>query len=48
VLVEAGWGWRLERHNAGLGALVGPVAGGHDLGARPAPVRSAGGGGDGL
>ncbi|MCW2614710.1 MAG: phosphoglycerate mutase [Frankiales bacterium] len=26
VLVEASWGWRLERHNTGLGPLVGPVA----------------------
>ena len=36
VLVEAGWGWRLERHNAGLGPLVGPATGAHDLGSRPA------------
>jgi broad specificity phosphatase PhoE len=35
VLVEAGWGWRLERHNAGLGPLVGPATGAHDLGSRP-------------
>ena len=35
VLVEADWGWRLERHNAGLGPLVGPAAGAHDLGSRP-------------
>jgi probable phosphoglycerate mutase len=27
VLVEADWGWRLERHNAGLGPLVGPPTG---------------------
>jgi probable phosphoglycerate mutase len=33
TLVEAPWGWRLERHNAGLGPLVGPADGGHDLGA---------------
>ena len=25
VLVEADRGWRLERHNTGLGALVGPI-----------------------
>jgi glucosyl-3-phosphoglycerate phosphatase len=37
TLVEAPWGWRLERHNAGLGPLVGPADGAHDLGARPAP-----------
>ncbi|MCW2777614.1 MAG: Phosphoglycerate mutase [Frankiales bacterium] len=39
VLVEAERGWRLERHNAGLGPLVGPATGGHDLGddVRPAP-----------
>ena len=35
VLVEADWGWRLERHNAGLGPLVGPATGAHDLGTRP-------------
>jgi probable phosphoglycerate mutase len=35
VLVEADWGWRLERHGAGLGPLVGPASGAHDLGARP-------------
>jgi broad specificity phosphatase PhoE len=33
TLVEAPWGWRLERHNAGLG----PAVGAHDLGARPDP-----------
>lgn len=32
TLVEAPWGWRLERHGAGLGPLVGSP----DLGARPA------------
>ena len=37
TLVEAPWGWRLERHNAGLGPLVGPAEGAHDLGSRPAP-----------
>jgi glucosyl-3-phosphoglycerate phosphatase len=37
TLVEASWGWRLERHNAGLGPLVGPAGGAHDLGSRPAP-----------
>jgi glucosyl-3-phosphoglycerate phosphatase len=33
TLVEAPWGWRLERHNAGLGPLVGPADGARDLGA---------------
>jgi probable phosphoglycerate mutase len=37
TLVEAPWGWRLERHNAGLGPLVGAADGAHDLGSRPAP-----------
>ncbi|MCU1589111.1 MAG: Phosphoglycerate mutase [Frankiales bacterium] len=36
VLVEADRGWRLERHNTGLGPLVGAALGAHDLGARPA------------
>jgi broad specificity phosphatase PhoE len=36
VLVEGDRGWRLERHNAGLGPLVGPAAGAHDLGSTPA------------
>ena len=36
TLVEAPWGWRLERHNAGLGPLVGP-ADGASAAARPAP-----------
>ena len=35
VLVEAELGWRLERHNAGLGPLVGAAVGAHDLGSRP-------------
>jgi broad specificity phosphatase PhoE len=35
VLVEGDRGWRLERHNAGLGPLVGPAVGAHDLGDRP-------------
>ncbi|HVE73876.1 MAG TPA: histidine phosphatase family protein [Mycobacteriales bacterium] len=35
VLVEADRGWRLERHNTGLGPLVGPATGAHDLGSRP-------------
>jgi probable phosphoglycerate mutase len=35
VLVEADLGWRLERHNSGLGPLVGPVTSAHDVGARP-------------
>ncbi|MFP5220033.1 MAG: histidine phosphatase family protein [Actinomycetes bacterium] len=34
TLVEAHWGWRLERHNAGSGSLLGPP-GGHDVGAAP-------------
>lgn len=37
TLVEASWGWRLERHNAGLGPLLGPAGGAHDLGERPLP-----------
>jgi probable phosphoglycerate mutase len=36
VLVEGDVGWRLERHNAGLGPLVGAASGAHDLGSRPA------------
>jgi broad specificity phosphatase PhoE len=42
VLVESSFGWRLERHNTGLGPLIGPAAGAHDLGSRPAggPARS--------
>ncbi|GAC1610658.1 MAG: hypothetical protein NVS3B26_18650 [Mycobacteriales bacterium] len=35
VLVDAVRGWRLERHNAGLGPLVGPATGAHDVGSRP-------------
>jgi len=35
TLVEAAWGWRLERHNAGPGSLVGPPGGAHDVGAAP-------------
>ncbi len=35
VLVEGERGWRLERHNTGLGPLVGPATGAHDLGTRP-------------
>ena len=35
VLVEGDVGWRLERHNTGLGPLVGPATGAHDLGSRP-------------
>ena len=37
TLVEAPWGWRLERHNAGLGPLVGPAGGPVTATARPAP-----------
>ena len=36
VLVEGERGWRLERHNAGLGPLIGPPEGAHDLGSQPA------------
>jgi probable phosphoglycerate mutase len=32
VLVESDHGWRLERHNTGLGPLVGPATGAHELG----------------
>lgn len=35
VLVEGDRGWRLERHNTGLGSLVGAAAGSHDLGSQP-------------
>jgi hypothetical protein len=35
VLVEATWGWRLERHNAGLGPLVGPATARTTSGSRP-------------
>lgn len=35
VLVEGDVGWRLERHNAGLGPLVGAATGAHDLGSTP-------------
>jgi probable phosphoglycerate mutase len=35
VLVEGDLGWRLERHNTGVGTLMGPVANAHDLGSRP-------------
>jgi broad specificity phosphatase PhoE len=35
VLVEGTRGWRLERHNTGLGPLVGSATGAHDLGSRP-------------
>lgn len=34
VLVEGDLGWRLERHNTGLGPMVGTVEGLHDLGGR--------------
>jgi len=32
-LVEGEIGWRLERHNAGVGQLVGAANGAHDIGA---------------
>lgn len=35
VLVAGGSGWRLERHNTGLGPLVGPATGAHELGSQP-------------
>ena len=38
VLVEGDRGWRLERHNAGLGPLVGPATGAHDVGDRTLPT----------
>ena len=41
VLVEGERGWRLERHNTGLGPLVGAATGAHDLGSRPAGGESA-------
>ncbi len=41
VLVEGDRGWRLERHNTGLGPLVGPATGAHDLGTRPVGGTSA-------
>jgi broad specificity phosphatase PhoE len=34
VLVEADRGWRLERHNAGLGPLLGAATGAHDVGSQ--------------
>jgi len=41
VLVEAPWGWRLERHNAGLGPLVGATSGAADLGAPSSTTTAA-------
>ena len=35
VLLEGDAGWRLERHNTGLGPLVGAATGAHDLGSKP-------------
>jgi probable phosphoglycerate mutase len=35
VLAEGDRGWRLERHNTGLGPLVGAATGAHDLGSQP-------------
>jgi broad specificity phosphatase PhoE len=35
ALVEVDRGWRLERHNTGLGPLVGIATGGHDATTRP-------------
>jgi probable phosphoglycerate mutase len=35
VLVEGDRGWRLERHNTGVGPLVGVAPGAHDLGSQP-------------
>lgn len=35
ALVEARRGWRIERHNAGLGPLLGAPAGALDTGTRP-------------
>jgi len=36
VLVEADRGWRLERHNTGLGSPLGAPQGAHDVGDRTA------------
>jgi broad specificity phosphatase PhoE len=41
VLVEGDRGWRLERHNTGLGPLVGAATGAHDLGSRPVGGQTA-------
>jgi len=41
VLVEGTRGWRLERHNTGLGPLVGAATGAHDLGSRPVGGHSS-------
>jgi len=35
VIVEGDRGWRLERHNTGVGPLVGAAVGAHDLGGQP-------------
>ena len=35
VLAEGDRGWRLERHNTGLGPLIGAATGAHDLGSQP-------------
>ena len=35
VLIEGDRGWRLERHNTGLGPLVGAALGAHDVGSHP-------------
>ena len=35
VLAEGDLGWRLERHNTGLGPLIGAATGAHDLGSQP-------------
>lgn len=40
TLSEADWGWRLERHGAGLGPPVGLPEGAHDLGARPSSLAA--------
>jgi probable phosphoglycerate mutase len=41
VLVEGERGWRLERHNTGLGPLVGAAVGAHDLGSRAVGGRTS-------
>jgi probable phosphoglycerate mutase len=35
VVVEGDRGWRLERHNTGVGSQVGAAVGAHDLGGQP-------------
>lgn len=47
TLVEADWGWRLERHGAGLGPPVGPADGAQELGGgQPRNLAAVGGEGE--